>query len=193
MKHKIKITHHVQKCIGNKNCLLYAPDYFKFVKDKAHLKNALKKKEIEQKEATLNDTELHKLIKAAESCPVNVISIFDITKKKILVASDIESAHAEKITAEDHKNKELIFDRLGYFLIRINRDAQQLEVGLCKKRNIISVKILGKKPEDVYQTIINNKLISRLDHAAYLGKELQKAYIALQQNLDYVQDDDLLF
>ena len=30
--------------------------------------------------------------------------------------------------------------------------------------------------------------ISRLDHALYLGRELQKAELCLEQGLDYVQD-----
>ena len=30
-------------------------------------------------------------------------------------------------------------------------------------------------------------------HAAYLARELQKAYIALQQNIEYIQDDELDF
>ena len=34
-------------------------------------------------------------------------------------------------------------------------------------------------------------LISRMEHAAYLGKELEKAYLALKYTLQYVQDDPL--
>ncbi len=30
--------------------------------------------------------------------------------------------------------------------------------------------------------------LSRLDHALYLGRELQKAELCLEQGLDYVQD-----
>ena len=45
---------------------------------------------------------------------------------------------------------------------------------------------------DIYQTMINKeKLPIRKDHAAYLGRELQKAYIALKNNLEYVQDEEL--
>jgi len=34
-------------------------------------------------------------------------------------------------------------------------------------------------------------LISRLDHAAYLGKEIEKAMVALRNNLHYTQDEEL--
>jgi dihydropteroate synthase len=43
----------------------------------------------------------------------------------------------------------------------------------------------------VYQTIIREKLITKLDHAAYLGKELEKAAIALNLGRSYVQDEPL--
>ncbi|MCK4335493.1 MAG: DUF4346 domain-containing protein [Candidatus Aenigmarchaeota archaeon] len=41
------------------------------------------------------------------------------------------------------------------------------------------------------QSILERKLISRLDHAAYLGKEMEKAIIALKNNLNYVQGREL--
>ena len=43
------------------------------------------------------------------------------------------------------------------------------------------------------QDQIVKNLNIRMDHAAYLGRELQKAYIALKNNLEYVQDDELDF
>ena len=56
------------------------------------------------------------------------------------------------------------------------------------------MKVNGKKPIDIYQTIINKESLDiRKDHAAYLGRELQKAYIALKHDLEYVQDDELEF
>ena len=30
-----------------------------------------------------------------------------------------------------------------------------------------------------------------MEHAAYLGKELEKAYLALKHDLEYVQDEEL--
>ena len=51
--------------------------------------------------------------------------------------------------------------------------------------------IKGRTTRDVYQTIIRKCLISNYDHAAYLGKELEKAFIALKLDRSYVQDEDL--
>lgn len=97
----------------------------------------------------------------------------------------------EKIKAEYDDEKEFILDPAGYFLIRINKEKKEIEVGFCKKNNVIEKIITGKKPKEIYQTILKYKIISRADHAAYLGKELQKAYTALQLGIDYVQDEEL--
>lgn len=88
--------------------------------------------------------------------------------------------------------KEFVIDDKGYFLIRLDRKNKNIEVAFCAEKNKISLKVSGKKPIDIYQTIINKeKLPIRNDHAAYLGRELQKAYTALRYNLVYVQDDEL--
>jgi dihydropteroate synthase len=51
--------------------------------------------------------------------------------------------------------------------------------------------IKGKTAEDVYAQIIDLDLVSRLDHAAYLGSELVKAEIALMTGKEYIQDSPL--
>lgn len=43
-------------------------------------------------------------------------------------------------------------------------------------------------PAALYTTVINEALISRLDHAAYLGRELARAEQSLQSGDSYVQD-----
>ncbi len=58
-------------------------------------------------------------------------------------------------------------------------------------RNIIDKNdpIAGSTARDILDTIIERGLISRLDHAAYLGRELMKAEIALKFKRSYSQDD----
>jgi tetrahydromethanopterin S-methyltransferase subunit A len=48
--------------------------------------------------------------------------------------------------------------------------------------------IEGANARALYLTIIQNGWVSELSHAAYLGKELAKAELALTQGLPYVQD-----
>ena len=53
------------------------------------------------------------------------------------------------------------------------------------------LRLSGKSAEDLYNEILKRKLLFRLDHAAYLGKELAKAEIALALGKNYVQDEEL--
>lgn len=46
----------------------------------------------------------------------------------------------------------------------------------------------GMNAGSIYKTAIRRGLVSRLDHAAYLGKELGKAEISLRLGGKYVQD-----
>ncbi|MCQ1537156.1 dihydropteroate synthase-like protein [Methanosarcina sp. KYL-1] len=49
--------------------------------------------------------------------------------------------------------------------------------------------VAGKSAREVMDTLLELKLVSRLDHAAYLGRELEKAELALRFNRSYAQDD----
>ncbi|MDD2834959.1 MAG: dihydropteroate synthase-like protein [Methanothrix sp.] len=51
--------------------------------------------------------------------------------------------------------------------------------------------IAGKNARDILNTLIEMGLVSRLDHAGYLGRELEKAEIALRLKRSYVQDEPL--
>ena len=97
----------------------------------------------------------------------------------------------EEIIGSYDDHEDWVMDPKGYFLIRIDKEKKLLEVGLCKKDNKVEVMIKGKRPQDVYFEVAKRELISRLDHASYLGKELEKAYLALKYNLEYIQDEEL--
>jgi len=51
--------------------------------------------------------------------------------------------------------------------------------------------IKGENAENIYSKIIDLGLVTRLDHAAYLGNELAKAEIALNTGKEYIQDSKL--
>ncbi len=53
--------------------------------------------------------------------------------------------------------------------------------------------IVGRNAKEIYDTILEHGMVSRLDHACYLGKELMKAEIALRLGKNYTQDQDLDF
>ncbi len=53
--------------------------------------------------------------------------------------------------------------------------------------------IVGEDAKAILDTVIRLGLISRLDHAGYLGRELKKAELALKLGKSYVQDEEINF
>jgi len=98
---------------------------------------------------------------------------------------------AEIIQGNFDKYKDWTEDPKGYFLIKVNKEKKLIEVGFCKDNNEIEIVIKGKIPQEIYMTAVKKNLFSRYEHSAYLGKELEKAYLALKHNLKYVQDEEL--
>ncbi len=81
-------------------------------------------------------------------------------------------------------------DPQGFFTIRPFPEEGMIKVRYYKNHKLVYL-LVGKTPEELYYKITSLGLISRMEHAAYLGKELEKAYLALKYNLPYVQDDPL--
>jgi dihydropteroate synthase-like protein len=83
-------------------------------------------------------------------------------------------------------------DKTGWFKIQVDRKEEKIVAiyypNGSQKPGIV---IKGNNARVVYQTIIRENLISKHDHAAYLGKELEKAYIGLKLGRSYVQDEPL--
>jgi dihydropteroate synthase-like protein len=52
--------------------------------------------------------------------------------------------------------------------------------------------VIGKSAKDILNTVIEMGLVTRLDHAGYLGRELEKAEIALRLGKSYIQDEPLI-
>ncbi|WP_340818050.1 dihydropteroate synthase-like protein [Methanolobus sp. WCC4] len=50
--------------------------------------------------------------------------------------------------------------------------------------------IVGNTAREVMDTILRMELVSRMEHAAYLGQELKKAELALKLGRSYSQDDE---
>ena len=107
---------------------------------------------------------------------------------KMKKTQPIQAENMETIEAKYHPIKDFKMDPAGYFLIRIHNN--KLEAGLCKKDNIIEKQFIGDDPASIYNTIVRNITLLP-EHAAYLGKELTKAEIAMKLNIEYIQDDPL--
>ena len=104
----------------------------------------------------------------------------------------------KRIVAKYHKIKDWVMDPRGYFLIKIDREKKLLRAGYCKFtklgnkpiNDMVSI-VSGRTAIEIVNTLIRNKYISTLQHAADMGIELCKAELALKYKLHYVQDKDL--
>ena len=59
------------------------------------------------------------------------------------------------------------------------------------KKNKPDLVISGRTAQEIYEEIITEGLVTRMEHAAYLGSELKKAEIAMITGKEYVQDFEL--
>ena len=105
----------------------------------------------------------------------------------------------KRLVAKYHKIKDWKMDPRGYFLIGIDRKKKVIQVGYCKFTrlgnspiNDMVAIVEGKTAIEIVNTLIREKFISSLQHAADMGIELNKAEISLKHGFKYIQDKDLL-
>jgi tetrahydromethanopterin S-methyltransferase subunit A len=79
-------------------------------------------------------------------------------------------------------------DPAGYFVIDVAADKNIIRLEHHTPDHRMTVALVGSSARDLYLAAIRRGLISRIDHAAYLGYELGKAERALTLKIRYVQD-----
>ena len=90
--------------------------------------------------------------------------------------------------------KDFRMDNGCYILIKVYKTTHEIGVGICNYKHEILKEFRGRRATDIYHEIFdydqkyNKKWFNRMDHAAYLGKELKKAEMALALGTDYFQD-----
>ena len=82
----------------------------------------------------------------------------------------------------------LKLDPAGYFIVFPEQRHKTLILEHYSNQGVLDAVFEGDSPAALASTVIEKKLISRLDHAAYLGGELAKAQRALEEGEPYVQD-----
>jgi dihydropteroate synthase-like protein len=98
-----------------------------------------------------------------------------------------------RVIVASAKTEPLVLDAEGMFKVMIDRNEATIAVlhfsasNADKPVNIVK----GKTAESLYSKIVELGLVTRLDHAAYLGSELAKAEIALKTGKNYIQDSPL--
>ena len=105
----------------------------------------------------------------------------------------------KRIVAKYHKIKDWKMDPKGYFLIGVDKKKNFIQVGYCKftklgnapVNDMVAI-IKGKTAIEIVNTLIRERLISTLQHAADMGIELHKAELSLKYGFKYIQDKDLI-
>ncbi|MBO0758261.1 MAG: DUF4346 domain-containing protein [Bradyrhizobiaceae bacterium] len=82
----------------------------------------------------------------------------------------------------------MVSDHAGYFVIFIDRVRRLLNVEHYQNNGVLTTIIEGHSAAELYMTAIERGLLTRLDHAAYLGRELARAEHSLSSGSAYVQD-----
>jgi len=82
----------------------------------------------------------------------------------------------------------LVLDPAGYFVVYPDRGHRRLVLEHYSNKGVLDRMFSSTSATALYASVIEARLISRLDHAAYLGRELARAEHALQSGDHYVQD-----
>jgi len=99
----------------------------------------------------------------------------------------------ERIKGQYHSLKEWKKDPKGYFIIKVFYTKGYFGARFHTYDSVPHLDIIGTDAESIVQTIVREKLVTSLQHAAYLGHELYKAETALKHHLNFVQDSPLDF
>jgi len=92
----------------------------------------------------------------------------------------------KKIEFEDVKDYErYVEDKNCFLLIRIKD--KKIEVGICNYKYELIKAYRSIDVQTLYKKIIDDKWITDMKHAAYLGMELQEARNCLEIGKKYVQ------
>ncbi|MCH8013087.1 MAG: tetrahydromethanopterin S-methyltransferase subunit A [Candidatus Marinimicrobia bacterium] len=129
---------------------------------------------------------------------INTNSVQEIGKTINLCLSDNNHNYDSNSVTLDSKKlivakkpKRLVLDKKGFFVILPQQKENKVYVEYYANSGQLLHTIVGTDAPRIYNTIIEKGFISKLDHAAYLGKELIKAEYNLKYDIPYIQDKAL--
>lgn len=82
----------------------------------------------------------------------------------------------------------MVSDPAGYFVVYVDRGRGVLSLEHYRNDGLLDTVIESDTAAELYTPAIDRGLISRLDHAAYLGRELARAEESLRSGEPFVQD-----
>ncbi len=102
------------------------------------------------------------------------------------VARSNFQAAIETVVVEE--SDPLVLDPAGYFVVYPESRRRTLVLEHYTNTGVLDAVLEGHTPGALYQAAISRRLVSRLDHAAYLGRELRRAEQSLSDGTPYIQD-----
>ena len=121
---------------------------------------------------------------------INMVAFKDKHKRNDVILNESDGVPQIK----QGEPMKFIRDKAGSFKISIDYGTTVKSSKIIAthfKKNKADLVIVGHSAKEIYEEIIENKLVTRMEHAAYLGSELQKAEIAMITGKEYVQDFEL--
>jgi len=119
---------------------------------------------------------------------IDLLLFKDKRNREELYNKELEKKTRVLLATGKEKSAEL--DNEGCFKIFVDRQEGNIIVEhfSLADAETPSLIVKGKTAEQVYELIVESGLVSRFDHAAYLGNELGKVEIALRTGKEYIQD-----
>lgn len=117
-----------------------------------------------------------------------------------LIRAEIQAAHARgpgpfedapvplAATIEASPPARLVQDPAGWLVVYADARRAKLRVEHFTNAGVLTCVVEGDTPAAVSATVIERGLLTRLDHAAYLGRELARAEYSMRTGEPYVQD-----
>ena len=97
-----------------------------------------------------------------------------------------KESQIERIQAPEPKH--LTLDKAGYFVVYPEIRSKRLVVEHYTNQGVLNCVLEGTSIGALYSEAIERQLVTRLDHAAYLGRELARAEQAILTGASFVQD-----
>ncbi len=132
------------------------------------------------------------LAQSQNQSPINLgINAFKFKSKRLYDPLPLKIADSSDVVMVPNESVDAKMDPAGYFKIYISIEKKSIYVAHYMNADISGNQptqvFRGTNAESIYKQILARKLVSRLDHASYLGKELQLAEWALTIGTDYHQ------
>jgi tetrahydromethanopterin S-methyltransferase subunit A len=130
-------------------------------------------------------TDLKVILTAAQECASKSVPALSTTSLQPTHFGEA-LASAEHIRASAPKRLQL--DRAGFFVVLPQPQKGLIICEHYENNGRLAHIIEGKQAALIAATVVERGLVTQLDHAAYLGRELAKAEAALQSGVTYEQD-----